>query len=172
MIEGIEVLMRHWADQIGRNSVAHGCSSAASPLAGLIEWGGAPPRGEPGSRILDGGCALDHRASEVQACIDAVERQGEKCEHLVRLARLRYLDHAGCGPRSVEMQMVALGMKPGADRTYRNWVHRLHELILRELERRHAGTLEAIKRVPRALAKGRRDSKRRANQHAKQLLSH
>lgn len=36
MIEEIEVLMRHWSAQIGRNGV--GCSSISSSLAGLIEW--------------------------------------------------------------------------------------------------------------------------------------
>lgn len=172
MIEGIEVLMRHWADQIGRNSVAHGCSSAASPLAGLIEWRGAPPRGEPGSRILDGGCALDHRASEVQACLDAVERQGEKCAHLVLLARLRYLDNFGFGPRPVAEQMEALGMAPTAERTYRNWVHRLHELMLVELTKRHAGTMEAMRKLQKDGRKRRKATIDRQERTAERLRKH
>ncbi len=172
MIEGIEVLMRHWADQIGRNIEVYGCSSTASPLAGLMEWMGAPPRGEPGSRIIDGGCSLDHRASEVQACLDALERQGEKCEHLVRLARLRYLDHAGRGPRSVAEQMAALEMAPTAERTYRNWVHRLHELMLMELSKRHAGTMEAVRKLQKDGRKRRKATIDRQERTAERLRKH
>ncbi|MFG9305795.1 hypothetical protein ACEP1V_34460 [Pseudomonas aeruginosa] len=140
MIEEIEVLLRHWRAQIGRNGV--GCSSISSSLAGLIEWQGAPPRGEPGSRVLLGGTSVDHRAREVQACIDAIERRGEEGACLARLARLRYLS---CPPRTVKQQIAALEVGEITDRTYRNWVQRLHELVLCELIRRHAGTLEAIK---------------------------
>ncbi len=168
MIEGIEVLMRHWGAQIGRHSaVGSGTSSA---LAGVIEWKGAPPRGEPGSRILVGGGALDHRASEVQACLDALERQGEQCERLVRLARLRYLDLAGRGPRPVAEQMRALDIAPEAERTYYNWVHRLHELLLAELSRRHAGTMEAVRKLQKDGRKRRKATIERQNRTADRIL--
>lgn len=170
MIEGIEVLMRHWGAQIGRHStVGSGTSSA---LAGLIEWKGAPPRGEPGSRIPVGGGALDHRASEVQACVDAVERQGEQGQRLARLARLRYLDPAGRGPRSVAEQMAALEMAPNAERTYRNWVHRLHELMLAELSKRHAGTMEAVRKLQKDGRKRRKATLDRQERTAERIRQH
>ncbi|EMK3527097.1 hypothetical protein V8099_001269 [Pseudomonas aeruginosa] len=140
MIEVVEVLLRHWAIQCGQ--MLGGEGAGASPLAGLIDWKGAPPRGEPGSRLLLGGTSVDHRAREVQACIDAIERRGEEGACLARLARLRYLS---CPPRTVKQQIAALEVGEITDRTYRNWVQRLHELVLCELTRRHAGTLEAIK---------------------------
>ncbi|WP_275629060.1 hypothetical protein [Pseudomonas sp. 273] len=161
MIEEVEVLMRHWGEQIGRCGTGAG-GSLSSTLAGFIEWQGAPPRGEPGTRDPAGGGSMDHRAREVQACVDAVERQGERGKHLVRLARLRYL-----GDRPVAVQMAALEMPVGADRTYRNHVHRLHELVLAELQRRHAGTLEALRRLPSQLEKQRRQAARRAKLAAK-----
>ncbi|WP_425328314.1 hypothetical protein [Pseudomonas nitroreducens] len=168
MIEGIEVLMRHWGAQIGRHSaVGSGTSSA---LAGLIEWKGAPPRGEPGTRILVGGGALDHRASEVQACVDAVGRQGEQGQRLARLARLRYMDAAGRGPRSVADQMRALEIAPDAERTYYNWVHRLHELILVELSARHAGTMEAVRKLKKDGRKRRKATIERQNRTADRIL--
>ncbi|WP_160286530.1 hypothetical protein [Pseudomonas knackmussii] len=166
MIEEIEVLLRHWGEQIGRAGVLSG-SSISSTLAGFIEWQGAPPRGEPGTRAPSGGYTMDHRAREVQACIDAIERQGEAGKHLARLARLRYL-----GGRSVAEQMAALEMAAGADRTYRNHVHRLHELVLAELRKRHAGTMEAIRRLPSQLEKQRRAAARRAKQAAKGHVGH
>ncbi|WAB92495.1 hypothetical protein OSS47_00505 [Pseudomonas citronellolis] len=166
MIEEIEVLMRHWGEQIGRGGVGAG-GSISSTLAGFIEWQGAPPRGEPGTRDPVGGYSMDHRAREVQACVDALERQGEQGQHLARLARLRYL-----GGRSVAEQMAALEMAAGSDRTYRNHVHRLHELVLAELRRRHAGTMEAIKRLPSQLAKQRRLAARRAKQAAQGIAAH
>jgi len=166
MIEEIEVLMRHWGEQIGR-CCCMPAGSISSTLAGFIEWRGAPPRGEPGTRAPAGGYSMDHRAREVQACVDAVERQGEQGKHLARLARLRYL-----GGRTVAEQMAALDMAAGADRTYRNHVHRLHELVLAELRRRHAGTLEAVRRLPSQLEKQRRFAARRAKLAAKGLAGH
>lgn len=145
MIEVVEVLLRHWAVQCGQ--MLGGEGAGASPLAGLIDWKGAPPRGEPGSRLLLGGTSVDHRAREVQACIDAIERRGEEGACLARLARLRYLS---CPPRTVKQQIAALEVGEITDRTYRNWVQRLHELVLCELTRRHAGTLEAIKALRKA----------------------
>ncbi|WP_301154344.1 hypothetical protein [Metapseudomonas otitidis] len=155
MIEAVEMLMRHWGEQVSAQLGPVLEGGGASPLAALIEWKGAPPRGEPGTRVPVGGIQLDHRAREVEACISALGRGDEVAQRLARLARLRYL---GAVPRTVAQQMALLEMDPKADRTYRNWVQSLHEWVLAELCRRQAANLEDVKRI----AKEERASRKRA----------
>lgn len=104
------------------------------PDGAIIEWGGAPPRGTPGSRILGGaGCGIDHIASEVQGAVAELERSGRA--PLARLAMERY-----CAMTTIREQMKAVGIAEGADRTYRNWVDRLHQQVLLILTLRSGST--------------------------------
>lgn len=149
--------MRHWGEQVNAQLGPDLEGSGASPLAALIEWQGAPPRGEPGTRVPGGVSSLDHRAWEVGACISALDRGDEVAKRLARLARLRYL---GSAPRTVAQQMALLEMDPKADRTYRNWVQSLHEWVLAELCRRQAANLEDVKRIAKASRARQRRAKR------------
>ena len=127
MIKEIEALMVHWGEQMRERG--HG-GGLGSQMGAIIEWGGAPPRGTPGSRILGGaGCGIDHIASEVQAAVAELERSGRA--PLARLALERY-----CAMATVRDQMKAVGIAEGADRTYRNWVDRLHRELLHILKLR------------------------------------
>lgn len=120
MIKEIEALMVHWGEQTRERGQDGGLGSQ---MGAIIEWGGAPPRGTPGSRVLGGaGCGIDHVASEVQAAVAELERSGRA--PLARLARDRY-----CNLATVREQMRAVGIAEGADRTYRNWVGRLHQEV-------------------------------------------
>ncbi|RMV84754.1 hypothetical protein [Pseudomonas amygdali] len=121
MIKEIEALMVHWGEQMRERGQGGGLGSQ---MGAIIEWGGAPPRGTPGSRVLGGaGCGIDHIASEVQAAVAELERSGRA--PLARLALERY-----CAMATVRDQMKAVGIAEGADRTYRNWVDRLHQQVL------------------------------------------
>ncbi|EKG31376.1 hypothetical protein [Pseudomonas avellanae] len=131
MIKEIEALMVHWGEQMRERGQGGGLGS---PMGAIIEWGGAPPRGTPGSRILGGaGCGIDHIASEVQAAVAELERSGRA--PLARLALERY-----CAMATVRDQMKAVGIAEGADRTYRNWVDRLHQQVLLILTLRSGST--------------------------------
>ncbi|RMV73559.1 hypothetical protein [Pseudomonas coronafaciens] len=131
MIKEIEALMVHWGEQMRERGQGGGLGSQ---MGAIIEWGGAPPRGTPGSRILGGaGCGIDHIASEVQAAVAELERSDRPL--LARLARDRYCDLV-----TVREQMRAVGIAEGADRTYRNWVNRLHQQILLILTLRSGST--------------------------------
>lgn len=123
MIQEIEELMLHWAHQHGRVGDGGGLGS---PMATIMEWGGCAPRGTPGSRLPGGGAGMDHIASEVAAALAQIERQSEKGAVLVQLANNRYLP---AKPLSVRAQLALLNLPPSADRTYRNWVHRLHQQV-------------------------------------------
>ncbi|KPX36103.1 Uncharacterized protein ALO70_02575, partial [Pseudomonas amygdali pv. eriobotryae] len=93
-----------------------------------------PPRGTPGSRVLGGaGGGIDHIASEVQAAVAELERSGRA--PLARLALERY-----CAMTTIREQMKAVGIAEGADRTYRNWVDRLHQQVLLILTLRSGST--------------------------------
>ncbi|KPY34538.1 hypothetical protein [Pseudomonas syringae] len=133
MIKEIEALMVHWGEQVRERG--HG-GGLGSQMGAIIEWGGAPPRGTPGSRILgNAGCGIDHIASEVGAAVAELERSGQA--PLARLARDRY-----CTQTTVREQMRSAGITEGADRTYRNWVARLHQqvlVILKARTRAHRG---------------------------------
>ncbi|WP_433770866.1 hypothetical protein [Pseudomonas putida] len=126
MIEEIEELMQHWGNQF--NLVGEG-GGLASPMATIIEWGGSAPRSTPGSRdlMMAAGGGMDHVAMEVAAALAELERQSEKGAQLVILARNRYLPRPALSVRS---QLPYLGLGDDADRTYRNWVHRLHKQVL------------------------------------------
>lgn len=131
MIKEIEALMVHWGEQTRERGQGGGLGSQ---MGAIIEWGGAPPRGTPGSRVLGGaGCGIDHVASEVQAAVAELERSGRAS--LARLARDRY-----CNLTTVREQMRAVGIAEGADRTYRNWVDRLHQQVLLILTLRSGST--------------------------------
>ncbi|RMS08454.1 hypothetical protein ALP72_01864 [Pseudomonas coronafaciens pv. coronafaciens] len=131
MIKEIEALMVHWGEQMRERGQGGGLGSQ---MGAIIEWGGAPPRGTPGSRVLGGaGCGIDHIASEVQAAVAELERSGRA--PLARLALERY-----CAMATVRDQMKAVGIAEGADRTYRNWVDRLHQQILLILTLRSGST--------------------------------
>lgn len=146
MIEAIEGLLVHWGEQCRRHGAGGG---GASPLAGLIEWRGAPPRGEPGAVILLGGAGFDHAAAEVAAALGALERAGDQADAelasagckgadarsvesvLLSLAYVRYQDD----PRpSVEEQMLRARIIGRSSYTRR--VHDLHEWVAKELQRR------------------------------------
>ncbi|UPT35049.1 hypothetical protein [Pseudomonas amygdali] len=124
MIKEIEALMVHWGEQMRERGQGGGLGSQ---MGAIIEWGGAPPRGTPGSRIPgSAGYGIDHIASEVGAAIAELERSGQA--PLARLARDRY-----CTQTTVREQMRTAGIAEGADRTYRNWITRLHRHVLETL---------------------------------------
>jgi len=121
MIREIDELMVHWGEQSRRFGLGGGLGSQ---MGSIIEWGGAPPRGTPGSRILDGaGIGMDMIAAEVEAAVAELKRKG--FDGLEKLAVYRY-----CALASVREQMRVVGIPEGADRTYRNWVHRLHQQVM------------------------------------------
>lgn len=136
MIAEIEELMLHWGNQY--NQVGEG-GGLGSPMATIMEWGGCAPRGTPGSRdlLMSAGGGMDHVACEVAAALAQLERQSEKGALLAKLAYNRYLP---LKPLSVSAQLALLGLPVTADRTYRNWVHRLHEHVQLILTVRSATT--------------------------------
>ena len=79
------------------------------------------------------GAGPDHMAREVEAALAWLQHQGEQGQRLAKLASLRYLPEREL---SVAEQMRQLGLEPSADRTYRNWVQRLHDRMIAELSRR------------------------------------
>lgn len=121
MIKEIDELMVHWGEQSRQFGQGGGLGSQ---MGSIIEWGGAPPRGTPGSRILGGtGVGMDMIAAEVDAAVAELKRKG--FDGLATLAVSRY-----CGLASVREQMRMVDIPEGADRTYRNWVHRLHQQVM------------------------------------------
>lgn len=130
MIPEIETLMNHWGEQTRRCNAER---SLGSPLGTLMRFGGLMPRGTPGSRDLLVGAGPDHMAREVEAALAWLQHQGEQGPRLVKLANLRYLPEEKL---SIVEQMRLMGLGPLSDRTYRNWVHQLHERVMLELLRR------------------------------------
>jgi hypothetical protein len=124
MIKEIEELMVHWGEQRRQHGLSGGV--LGSQLGTIIEWGGCPPRGTPGSRIPSGtGGGLDHIAYEVDAAVAELERMTGNGPRLSRLAEYRY-----CIGATVREQMRVIEIAEDADRTYRNWVHRLHQQVM------------------------------------------
>lgn len=122
MIKEIEQLMMHWGEQTRERGLGGGLGSQ---LGALIEWGGAPPRSTPGSRILDGGgTGLDPMATAIDVAVAQLQRTPGQAA-LARLATQRY-----CELVPVREQMRAAGIAEGAERTYRNWVQRLHTQVM------------------------------------------
>lgn len=136
MIEAVEELLLHWGNQC--NQVGEG-GGLGSPMATIMEWGGCAPRGTPGSRdlLMSSGRGMDHIACEIAAALAQLERQSEKGALLAKLARNRYLP---IKPLTVPAQLALLGLPVTADRTYRNWVHRLHQQVQLILTVRSATT--------------------------------
>lgn len=143
MIEEVEELMQHWGNQF--NQVGDG-GGLGSPMATIMEWGGCAPRGTPGSRdlLMASGGGMDHVAMEVAAAVAQLERQSEKGALLAKLARNRYLPRPAWSVRS---QLPSLGLGEDADRTYRNWVHALHQQVLVILSVRSAPARARNRRV-------------------------
>lgn len=80
---------------------------------------------------------MDHASTEVAAAVAQLERQSKKGAQLALLARNRYLAQP---PMTVREQLRLLQLAEDADRTYRNWVHRLHQQVLLILTVRSATT--------------------------------
>lgn len=131
MIEEMETLLKHWAEQCRNNGMGGGMGS---PMATIMEWGGCAPRGTPGPRIILGaGAGPDGVAQEVTAGLSEIERQGKRGEALARLAVVRY----GSDPTpSWLMQMHLAGFSSTSRQTYYDQVHALHLRLLQALTRR------------------------------------
>lgn len=148
----MEKLLAHWGEQLRCKGLG---GSGASPLAGLIEWQGAPPRGEAGSVMLVGGAGMDHAASEVEAVLVDMKRRGAAEDRrttdgarslstqLVGLAKDRYLRQL-----SVEMQRAGLG--DCSESTYLRRLAELHRQVALLLQARHDAALKDIARIRKA----------------------
>ena len=131
MIEAMEVLLKHWGEQLRLNGESGGMGS---PMATIMEWGGCAPRGTPGSRVILGaGAGPDAVAQEIAAALSEIGRQGEQGDRLMRLANLRYGDDPA--PTWL-MQLHLLEMESRAKQTYYDQVHSLHERLLEVLAER------------------------------------
>ncbi|CAI8962190.1 hypothetical protein [Pseudomonas sp. IT-P176] len=123
MIDDIESLMRHWGEQLGQYGHE---ASLGSQMGTIMDWKGSAPRGTPGTRpLIGGGSGMDYAAAQVDAAIMELEHRDERGLKLASLARLRY-GHSV----PVRQQMQEIGLAEGADRTYRNWVHALHQQVM------------------------------------------
>lgn len=158
MIEAMEVLLKHWGEQLRRNGEVGGMGS---PMATIMEWGGCAPRGTPGSRIILGaGAGPDGVTQEITAALSEIGRQDERGERLMRLAGLRYGDDPA--PTWL-MQMHLLGFESEAKQTYYDQVHSLHQRLLQVLtERAEARKWLATGRggLPQSLLKAASKSRR------------
>lgn len=134
MIEAIEVLMTHWAEQVQKTGSA---GALASPMGTIVEYQGCAPRGGvPGARMLLAGAGPDYAASEVEAALGAVER-GEGGEALGKLARKRYLNTLGL-TLDEQVYDLELGRGEAGRRAYFRQLHKLHSLVQAELLARQA----------------------------------
>lgn len=122
MIREIDKLMVHWGEQFHRYGLSAGIGSQ---MGTIMEWKGCAPRGTPGARDISGGTGMDYMAGEIDSAVARLERGSAKEQALAVLAIQRYLLQV-----PVKDQMRALGIAEGADRTYRNWVTRLHQQVL------------------------------------------
>lgn len=136
MNERIEGLLVDWGEQRRRRGLM---GTGVSPLAGLIEWRGAPPRGEPSAVILTGGAGMGFAASQVDAALAAMERRGALLDEqgngspcldtlLVQLAYARYLLQ-----KPMAQQLVAARCGKSA---YYERLDDLHGTVERELKAR------------------------------------
>lgn len=62
-----------------------------------------------------------------------LQHQSEQGRRLANLASLRYLPER---EMSVAEKIRLLGLEAAADRTYRDWVQRMHYRVMSELSRR------------------------------------
>ena len=153
MIEAMEDLLEHWGEQRRRKGLG---GSGASPLAGLMEWKGAPPRGEASSVVLLGGAGMDHVAAEVEAVLASLETKGNQLvgdgarsavqteTQLVVLAEARYWRQL-----PLAQQLAEVKCEKSA---YYERVGALHAALQKGLRERHEGTLKDVKRVRRDAA--------------------
>ncbi|WP_032888595.1 hypothetical protein [Pseudomonas sp. RIT357] len=131
MIEAMEVLLKHWGEQLRTNGEVGGMGS---PMATIMEWGGCAPRGAPGSRIIMGaGAGPDAVAQEIGAALSEIARQDGRGERLQQLAVLRYGDDPA--PTWIS-QMHELGYVSKAKQTYYDLVHSLHVRLFEVLAER------------------------------------
>lgn len=130
MIKEIEALMVHWGEQRQRHGLGSGIGSQ---MGMIVEWKGMAPRGTPGHRVLLAGLGMDHAAHEIEACLNRLDASGKDGARLVLLAKSRYL-HELTKPE----QMRCIDLPAGSDRSYRNWMHKLHIAIAQELKKRVA----------------------------------
>ncbi|WP_052659180.1 hypothetical protein [Pseudomonas sp. LFM046] len=143
MIKKIEEVLQHWGEKCRRAGVGGGLGST---LGAVMQWQGTPPRTGYGSKTLLGGGGVDLAASEVDAVLAELGRQGERQDQrlaqawaaagrsgrppfcldtqLVLLAKVRYLTDP---MPLVEQQMRRV--KIDGRRTYDLRVHQLHERI-------------------------------------------
>ncbi|MBC9745026.1 hypothetical protein IBL38_18770 [Pseudomonas syringae pv. syringae] len=128
MIKEIEALMVHWGEQRQRHGLGGGIGSQ---MGMIVEWKGMAPRGIPGHRILRAGLGMSYAAAEMDAALMFLGDSGEDGKKLVVLANSRYLYEL-----NQTEQMRCIGLPAGAERTYRNWVHRLHVGLMRELNKK------------------------------------
>jgi hypothetical protein len=151
MIQAMEDLLKHWGEQRRRKGLG---GTGASPLAGLMDWKGAPPRGEASSVVLLGGAGMDHVAAEVEAVLASLEAKGNQVA-----------EAGACGVVPAETQLVVLAearywrQLPLAKQlaeakceksAYYDRVGALHAALEKGLKARHEGTLKDVKRVRRA----------------------
>lgn len=122
MIKEIDELMVHWGEQRRRHGLSAGIGSQ---MGTIMEWKGCAPRGTPGSRPVTGGVGMDQISIEIDAALAALDRGSKKSQALAKLARHRYLHQV-----PVREQMKAAGIAEDADRTYRNWMTRLHQQVM------------------------------------------
>jgi hypothetical protein len=134
MIEAIEAVMTHWAEQMQQAGSAGGL---ASPMGTILEYGGCAPRGGvPGARMLLAGAGPDYAASEVEAALGVVERT-EAGPALVKLAVKRYVNHYGL-TLDEQVSDLELGRGEAGRRAYFRQLHKLHALVQVELLDRQA----------------------------------
>ncbi|SDH49220.1 hypothetical protein [Pseudomonas panipatensis] len=134
MIGEIEVLMRHWGEQMSAASSAGGLPST---MGTIMEYGGCAPRGGVyGAKLLVAGAGPDYVAAEVVAALGAVER-GQGGVQLCRLALVRYVNPHGL-TLDEQVRVLELGVGAAGRRCYFRLVQRLHELVEVELKVRQA----------------------------------
>ncbi|WP_052969499.1 hypothetical protein [Pseudomonas sp. 21] len=134
MIEGIEVLMRHWGEQQRKCGQAGALSST---MGTIMEYGGCAPRGGVyGARLLIAGAGPDYVASEVEAALGVVERAADGGA-LVLLAVLRYVNHNEL-TLDEQVQVLDLGRGAAGRRSYYRRLERLHHQVAAALTARHA----------------------------------
>jgi hypothetical protein len=127
MIEVIEGVFRHWAEQIASNGSAGGLGST---LSTIMEYGGCAPRGGVyGDKVLLAGAGPDYLAGEVTAALSTLLATKEGAV-LHRLAGARYLNDL-----TLEQQcdVLELGKGDAARRAYFRHLDRLHHLVQAEL---------------------------------------
>ncbi|QIE86978.1 hypothetical protein [Pseudomonas nitroreducens] len=134
MIEGIEVLLRHWGEQKRKSGLG---GALPSTMGTIMEFGGCAPRGGVyGARLLVAGAGPDFVASEVEAALGVVDRADDGAA-LVLLAVLRYVNHNGL-TLAEQIQVLDLGRGTAGRRSYYRRLEHLHHQVAVALAARHA----------------------------------